>query len=86
MHNISELEASMEKDKRYWDFINEIVQLKNDIAVQEKELLEYDDMDEREQEEEYVNDGYGLIEDRFLQLISMGYKKEEIEFDIAHAR
>lgn len=73
------------KDKEYWGLINEIVELKNEIADEEKEILNCTDEEERAALEEYMKAGSGLVEDRFLQLIDMGYKREEIEMDIAYS-
>lgn len=73
----------MKKEKEYWDIIESIVDLKNQIADEEKELGSIFESDELEQKEKYIQTGCGLVEDMYLQLKDMGFTKEEVDIDVA---
>lgn len=77
----------MKKEKEYWDIIESIVDLKNQIADEEKELGSIlgsiFESDELEQKEKYIQTGCGLVEDMYLKLKDMGFTKEEVDIDVA---
>lgn len=73
------------KNDSYWNLINKIVDLRNQILESEEDLKNCTNPDDYEMGERYVQEGYTLEHEVFLMLYDMGFTKDEIEFDVAHA-
>lgn len=73
-----------EKDKFYWEVIHKIAELQNDVAEEEKKLIDLDG-ESRKLQEKYIQEGYVLIRENYNLLYEKGYKQEEIDIDVAYS-